>query len=104
MIQVHFYCSDYAGEEAKQLRKEHLRAHLDYIEANMQMVSVAGPLFDEQNETIIGSCVVYKVETVAEAQLLFEQDPYYQAERIWEQIETRVFRTVAGEWIGGKRW
>jgi len=104
MIEVHFYCTDYPGDEAKALRKQYLQAHLDYIEENMDKVSVAGPLFDEVNKTIIGSCVIYHADTVELAREYFEADPYFKAGRIWEGIERRVFRTVAGKWVGGRRW
>ncbi len=102
--EFHFYCTDYAGAEAKALRKEHLRAHLDYIEANMATVSVAGPMYDESGDGIVGSCVVYRVETLAEARRLFEQDPYYQAGGIWQHVAVRIFRIVAGQWVGGRLW
>jgi len=100
---VCFYCKDYSGDEPARLRKEYLKPHLDYIEANMDAVKVAGPLYDDR-QNIVGSCLIFKADSEADARRLFEADPYYSCGGIWETVEVTVFNTVAGEWVGGRLW
>ena len=98
-----FFCKDEPGSGAADLRQTFLEAHLEYIEEHMDEIAVAGPLFDESGSHMVGSCLIYRADTLAGAQLLFEGDPYFKA-GIWNRVETAAFKGVAGAWVGGKTW
>ena len=88
--------------DALPIRKEKLREHLAHIENVMDRIAVAGPLYDE-NEKFVGSLLVVKAASAADAQAFLAQDPYYQAD-IWESVAIHHLSSVAGEWVGGKSW
>lgn len=94
-----FYCRD--GDGAAALREQHLAAHLDHVEAHIADYAIAGPLKD--GEETIGSMLVIKADTQADAQRKFEADPYFSA-GIWFSISASEFRGVAGDWVGGAAW
>jgi uncharacterized protein len=63
---------------------------------------VAGPLRTADGPTI-GSLLVYKAASEAQARALLEADPYFRAD-IWASVEIQPFWAVAGDWVGGKTW
>lgn len=96
------WCTDRAGDEPARLRKELAQPHFAHIEAIMDKLRVAGPVRDEDGNTV-GSMLVFNVASEAEARDLLDRDPYAGAD-IWESVEIRPFLPAAGEWIGGKIW
>ena len=68
-------------EEAEQIQKQHI-AHLESMGKAGKMV-LAGPLTDDG--FIRGLCV-YKVETLAEAKSLAEQDPAVKSGRLAVEV------------------
>ncbi|WP_416906936.1 MAG: YciI family protein [Polymorphobacter sp.] len=87
---------------AAAVRTEKLGAHLAHVEAVIDRFAVAGPLRDEAGG-FIGSMLVVKAGSAAEARALLESDPYFAA-GIWEDVEVHAFGAVAGDWVGGKTW
>lgn len=79
-----------------------LADHFAHIEAQMESIAVAGPLKDAGGASI-GSLLIFKARTAAEAEALLLADPYSKA-GVWERYEIHPFIPAAGEWIGGKTW
>lgn len=116
-------CRDFVDGRATKNRLTALQPHLAYIETILDKIVVAGPLCDDLGDdfggdvgddlgadvgngvggAITGSLLIYNVDSESAARGLLEADPYYHAD-IWELIEIRRFRPVAGEWVGGKNW
>lgn len=84
------------------IRKEKLAEHLAHVETCLDRIAIAGPLRDEAG-AFVGSLLVVKAASEAEARAFIEQDPYYHA-GIWSSIEISAFAAAAGEWVGGKTW
>ena len=85
------------------LRREATAAHLAYIEEIMDRLNLAGPLFDESGENMIGSMYCFRTKDAQEALSLLENDPYYKA-GVFESVELRPFLPAAGDYVGGKIW
>ena len=96
MMLFAFYCRD--GEGAPFLREKLRDEHLAHIEAHIDDYAVVGPL--EHDGTTIGSLLIIKAASEAEARAKFEADPYFTA-GIWQSIRTSAFRGLAGDWVGG---
>ena len=94
-------CCDAADSAA--LRRDHLQAHLTYIEQVMDRISVAGPLLTDTADAMNGSCFIYRTDDLDEARSLLHNDPYYRA-GVYGRIEIRAFRPVAGVWVDGASW
>lgn len=97
---IMFRCTDKPGS-TKAKRDEYLVAHLQWVEANMQNIKVAGPL--REHEHIIGSLYILEAETQHEGLALMKSDPYFKAD-IWQPLEIAEFNDYAGTWVGGKNW
>lgn len=95
-------CTDKAGPEAGAARKQHAKAHLDYIESVLDKIAVAGPL-KRPDGSDWGSLLVYKTEDPDQARAWLSGDPYASA-GIWESVEVQSFFGAAGDWVGGKAW
>lgn len=94
-------CYDRPGPEAGAIRQEKMAEHLAHIEETLDKLWLAGPLFDGGD--VVGSLLIFKAESEAEALALAKSDPYGKAD-IWERIEVRKFVGAAGDWVGGKTW
>lgn len=94
---------DKPGDATKAARSEHMKGHLDYMVENQDKMLVAGPIFAEDNKSIIGSLLIYKTEDQAEARAWLEADPYYGA-GFWDKIVMRTFRGAIGSAVGGVTW
>ncbi len=90
------------GPGAAAIRAEKLMEHLAHIEATLDRLTVAGPLHDEQGQTV-GSLLVVKAEDEAAARSYLESDPYFKA-GVWKAVDIAAFAAVAGDWVGGKTW
>lgn len=96
-------CMDKSGNKPKEMREALMMEHLSYIETILDKVLVAGPIFDDDNKSIIGSLLVYKTDDKAQARSYLEADPYYTAD-IWGDISVNVFRGALGDAVGGKAY
>lgn len=98
-------CQD--SPDAPTLRKQHLQAHLDYIEEIIEQVSVAGPLSQSDaalsSNTFDGSCFLYATDDISEARELFANDPYAIA-GVYQSVTFSKLKPAAGQWIGGVTW
>ena len=94
-----FLCRD--GANGTSLREKLLSDHLAYIETVIEKIAVAGPL-KEDGDTV-GSLLIIKAETEAEARVTFEGDPYFTA-GVWDEVKVDHFLGVAGDWVGGAAW
>lgn len=91
------------GPDGAEIRRRHLAAHLEFVEAHLDTILVAGPLLSGPDGEMTGSLYVLGVGDRAEAMAFLERDPYYAA-GLWEETDIRPFRGVAGRWVGGRNW
>lgn len=94
-------CHD--GPDSQAARKAAAPAHLRYVESILDRLALAGPLYDDAGERMIGSLYLFKTVDLAEARRLLEADPYFAA-RFWSAIEYRPMLPAAGELVGGTSW
>lgn len=94
------YCTD--RPDTAQKRLDARDAHFVHIEATLANYFIAGPLRDEDGNTV-GSLLIIKAENAGEARKCVEADPYFGAD-IWSEIRITEFVPAAGDWIGGKIW
>jgi uncharacterized protein YciI len=97
------YCVDAQGESAAKARETHLEGHLAYVAGLVDHLLIAGPLFGDDGQTVIGSLLVYKTDAVSQARGWLENDPYYAA-GIWSSTSFHPFRGAIGEAVGGISW
>ena len=95
------FCKDHPG--SKKLRRDHTPAHLDYIEAILDRILIAGPLIEAESGSYDASCFIYQADTLEEALQLLHNDPYFKA-GIYAEVHCQQFQPAAGSWIGGKIW
>lgn len=91
------------GPDGAAIRDRHLAAHLEFVERHMSSILVAGPLLDDGGTRMIGSLYVLDVADREAASGFLAADPYHQA-GLWDEVEIRSFRGVAGTWVGGRNW
>ncbi len=85
-----FYGKD--KENALNKRIENRSAHVEWLKANP--VLLAGPLLDE-NGDMCGSMVVCEADNLSEAEKLFANDPYANAE-LFATTEITAWKWVIG--------
>lgn len=93
-------CKDRPGQEAIDARAKFMRGHLDHVERIMEHILVAGPVFADDQKTVIGSTLIYKTSDREQAREWLAADPYFKAP-IWESVEFHLFRGALGEAVGG---
>lgn len=95
------------SDNAPELSKTHLQAHLDYVEAVVAMICVAGPLGQSidamKNETHDGRCFIFDTDDISIARKLLDHDPYSKA-GVYSQVAFARFTADAGHWVGGVSW
>ncbi len=91
------------GPEGAAIRRRLLSAHLYFVEAHLDTILVAGPLFDRPDGEMTGSLYVLDVGDRWQTIAFLERDPYYGA-GLWDEIDVRPFRGAAGRWVGGRNW
>ena len=75
------------------LRMANRPAHLAFIEARIDKVVVAGPIFADDGKTPIGSLLIMDFETRAEAEGFAADDPYAKA-GLFASVTIRPWRKV----------
>jgi uncharacterized protein len=98
----HFAIIAWDIPNSAELRAARSAAHFAHIETIMDRIAIAGPLKDNDGRNI-GSMLVFKAASAAEAEALFRSDPYFIA-GIWDRWTINAFLPAAGEWVGGKIW
>ena len=94
-------CHD--ARDSQAARKAASPAHLRWVESMLDHIALAGPLYSDDGERMIGSLYVFKTGSLAEARAWLESDPYYAA-GFWAEIRFRPFLPAAGELLGGTVW
>ncbi len=76
-MQFAIYCKDKEG--GLELRKANRPEHIDYLSAHGDQLVYAGPLLAGDNETPIGSLLVFEGPDLNSAQTFAKSDPYARA-------------------------
>lgn len=96
-------CFDKLGDETTAAREDLMEIHLAYVETIMDRIVLAGPLFDDAGEGVIGSMLIYNTGDPAEARALLGADPYFKA-GFWADVKISTLFPAAGSAVGGKAW
>lgn len=94
-------CRD--GPGSAPLRGQHLKGHLDHVEANWKRYITAGPIREPGGEALIGSVFLVLANSLDEAKALMDGDPYITC-GMYASIEYTEFNNSIGQFIGGKIW
>ena len=94
-------CHD--GPDSQSARKAAARDHLRYVETILERLALAGPLFSDDGQRMIGSLYVFKTGSLDEARRWLEADPYFAA-GFWQSIDFRPFLPAAGDFVGATIW
>ncbi len=76
-----------------ELRLANRPAHLDYLNAFLAQVIVAGPLLDDAGEKPVGSLLVMEFADRAAAEAFAAGDPYAKA-GLFQSVSIRPYRKV----------
>jgi uncharacterized protein len=97
-----FFVHAIDGANGPALRREYLRAHLDYVELHLHRYRIAGPLLSDGG-AMNASVLIVAATSLADARALMDGDPYV-ASGLYRELVITPFRAAAGTWIGGKSW
>ncbi len=75
------------------LRAENRPAHIDYLNANLEHMLLAGPFLSEDDERPVGSLLIMEFDDRGQVQAFAEGDPYARA-GLFESVTIRPFRKV----------
>ena len=75
------------------LRAENRPAHLDYLNAILGHILLAGPFLSEDGERPVGSLLIMEFDEQDQARAFAEGDPYARA-GLFESVTIRPFRKV----------
>ncbi len=75
------------------LRAETRPAHIEYLNANLEHMLLAGPFLSEDGERPVGSLLIMEYDDQGQAQAFAEGDPYAKA-GLFESVTIRPFRKV----------
>jgi hypothetical protein len=95
-------CYAHDGAAARELRRQHLGAHLTFVEENLASIRLAGPWYGDDGE-MAGSLFIIEAESLEAAAALLRRDPYTQA-GVWQSTALAPFFAAAGSYVGGKNW
>ena len=84
-------CIDKAGHS--QVRADNRPAHLDYLKANLDRLTIAGPLLADDGVTVQGSLLVIEAADRAAAEAFAAGDPYAKA-GLFESVTIKAFKKV----------
>ncbi len=94
-------CRD--APDGAEKRKTATPAHFTHIERILDEILVAGPLFDDAGQRVVGSILILRTQSAERAMALVATDPYNEA-GVWTSVEVRPFLPAAGRYVGGTRW
>jgi uncharacterized protein YciI len=95
------HAMDHPGDHAVKMRAELMQEHIEHVDTIIDQVVIAGPMFAEDNKTVVGSVLIYKTDDVKKARSNLEADPYFSA-GVWDKISIHTFRGALGDVVGGK--
>ena len=95
------YAVDHPGEHAAKMREELMQEHIDHVDTIIDQLVIAGPMFADDNKTVVGSMLIYKTDNKKKARTNLEADPYYAA-GVWNKISINTFRAALGDVVGGR--
>ncbi len=75
------------------LRAENRPAHIEYLNANLAHMLLAGPFLSEDGERPMGSLLIMEYDDLDQARAFAEGDPYAKA-GLFESVTIRPFRKV----------
>ncbi len=75
------------------LRAENRPAHIEYLNANLGHMLLAGPFLSEDGERPVGSLLIMEFDDLDQTQAFAEGDPYARA-GLFESVTIRPFRKV----------
>ncbi len=75
------------------LRAENRPAHIEYLNANLEHMLLAGPFVSEDGERPVGSLLIMEFDDRGQAQAFAESDPHAKA-GLFESVAIRPFRKV----------
>ena len=85
------YCVDKPGHG--QVRADNRPAHLDYLKSKLDQIVIAGPMLDDDGESVLGSMLVIEAADRAEAEAFAAEDPYAKA-GLFENVTVLAYRKV----------
>lgn len=88
-----FYCRD--GEHGAQFREHAKDALARHFAQHGEHFLVAGPL--SRGEKAVGSLLIIKAESEAEARARLEAIPYFSI-GVWQSIRADEFQPLFGDW------
>jgi uncharacterized protein len=88
--------------DSAQKRADARDAHFAHIGKVIDQIAIAGPLKNDAGDNI-GSMLIVRAKTMADAEAMLKQDPYFAA-GVWERWTINMFVPAAGEWVGGTTW
>jgi uncharacterized protein YciI len=89
MFVVH--CKDKPG--AQQIRLDNRAAHLEFLNANIARVVMAGPVQTDDRTGMVGSVLVLDFAERAELEFFLAQDPYAKA-GLFESVTVLPYKKV----------
>ncbi len=75
------------------LRAENRPAHIEYLNANLEHMVLAGPFRPEDGERPVGRLLIMEYDDLDQARAFTEGDPYARA-GLFESVTIRPFRKV----------
>ncbi len=87
---MHFILYALDVEGSAPLRAQHVEAHKAYLSQAPVKILVSGPLLEDDNQTINGSCFLLEADDKAQVLAFNRNDPFTRA-GIWKSIEIRHF-------------
>ncbi len=75
------------------LRAENRPAHIEYLNANLAHMLLAGPFLSEDGERPVGSLLIMEYDDLDQARAFAAGDPYAKA-GLFESVTIRPFRKV----------
>lgn len=75
------------------LRNAHRGAHLQFLEANAEMIVFGGPLKNTPDGESTGAIIVVDCASRKEAEAFIAADPFYKG-GVYESVAVRAFKKV----------
>jgi len=85
------FCEDKPDSQA--LRLATRKAHLDYVASHASSIRMAGPMLNDDGDTMLGSLLIIDADDLTAARTVHENDPYTRA-GLWGSVVIRPFRAV----------
>jgi uncharacterized protein len=90
-------CWDKPGHA--QMRLDTRPAHLAYLATVKEQLKLAGPFLAGDNQTAIGSLMIYECADAGEARAIMDNDPFSKA-GLFASVEVKPWRQGAGTPLG----